>query len=411
MIPPLLEWKKTTVGELTSAQIADLLSIDGIRVEARPDGQYDVTPTGNLVGYVRRGETSVVIHPSKCSAELVIFMMGYADNHNFLGSDQVDFEDSEDLLEAFISVFVRRTMSAINRGLYRTYRSIDDELSVVRGRVRLSDQITRKFRLVPPISVSYDEYTVDNTENRLIRAAVEIASCMPLRNERTVKDLQYLRAMFSEVEHVEFDRRWLPEPVWTRLNEHLSYPVHLAKRVIQNSSISLERGDHSSDEFLINMANVFEDFVATAIREELKLTDIDMPRANELRSNLYLDTERKIRLKPDLSRWEGTQCVAVGDVKYKRTTADGVLHPDIYQLLAYATATKLPRASIIYACGKGERDELMVGNHRLRETDITIDVFVLDLTKPSNEVLEQVSEIARAFEPQRDKSKAIVPSP
>lgn len=405
MIPPLLEWKKTTVGELTSTQIADLQSIDGIRVEARPDGQYDVTPTGNLVGYVRRGETSVVIHPSKCSAELVIFMMGYTDNPKFLGSDQVDFENSEDLLEAFVSVFVRRTMSAINRGLYRTYRSIDDELSVIRGRVRLSDQITRKFRLVPPISVSYDEYTVDNTENRLIKAAVEISSRMPLRNDRTVKDLQYLRAMFSEVEHIEFDRRWLPEQVWTRLNEHLSYPVHLAKRIIQNSSISLERGSHTSDEFLVNMANVFEDFVATAIREELKLTNLDMPRANELRNNLYLDAERKIRLKPDLSRWEGAQCVAIGDVKYKRTTAEGVLHPDIYQLLAYATATKLPRASIIYACGKGERDELMVGNHRLRETDITIDVFVLDLNQSSKEVLEQVSEIARAFEPQIARSK------
>ncbi len=408
MIPPLLEWKKTTVGELTSAQIADLLSIDGIRVEARPDGQYDVTPTGNLVGYVRRGETSVVIHPSKCSAELVIFMMGYADNPKFLGNDQVNFDHSEDLLEAFISVFVRRTMSAINRGLYRTYRSIDDELSVIRGRVRLSDQITRKFRLVPPISVSFDEYTVDNTENRLIKAAVEISSRMPLRNERTLKDLQFLRAMFSEVEHIEFDRRWLPEQVWTRLNEHLSYPVHLAKRIIQNSSISLERGSHTSDEFLINMANVFEDFVATAIREELKLTNIEMPRANELRNNLYLDTERKIRLKPDLSRWEGAQCVAIGDVKYKRTTAEGVLHPDIYQLLAYATATKLPRASIIYACGKGERDELMVGNHRLRETDITIDVFVLDLTQSSQKVLEQVSEIARAFEPQIARSKVTV---
>ncbi len=405
MIPPLLEWKKTTVGELSSTQIDDLLSIDGIRVEARPDGQYDVTPTGNLVGYVRRGETSVVIYPSKCSAELVIFMMGYADNPNFLGNDQVDFDHSDDLLEAFVSVFVRRTMAAINRGLYRTYRTIDDELSVIRGRVRLSDQITRKFRLVPPISVSFDEYTVDNTENRLIRAAVEISSRMPLRNERTIKDLQYLRAMFSEVEHIEFDRRWLPEQVWTRLNEHLSSPVHLAKRIIKNSSISLERGSHTSDEFLINMANVFEDFVATALREELKLTKVDMPRANELRGSLYLDTNRKIGLKPDLSRWEGPQCVAVGDVKYKQTTADGVLHPDIYQLLAYATATQLPRASIIYAGGESERNELKVGSHRIRETDITIDVFVLDLTQSSKEVLEQVSEIARAFEPQIAKSK------
>ena len=158
------------------------------------------------------------------------------------------------------------------------------------------------------------------------------------------------------------------------------------------------------------MANVFEDFVATAIREELKLTNIDMPRANELRNNLYLDTERKIRLKPDLSRWEGNLCIAVGDVKYKRTTADGILHPDVYQLLAYATATKLPRASIIYACGKGDRDELTVGIHEVSGTGKVIEVFALDLTKPFHEVLEQISEIAHSFEPQIDKSKVIASS-
>ena len=402
MIPPLQlrEWTKTSVEELTPAQISELQRIDGLRIEPRPDGRFDITPTGNLVGYVRRGETSVIIRPSKCDSGLVLFMMGYTDNPEMFGESQVDFEADEDLLEATVSVFVRATLSSVARGLYRAYASMDEELSVIRGRVRISDQISRRFRLVPPISVSYDEFTVDVIENRLIKAALEVVSQMPIRNKRTVDDLQVLRAVFTDVTHTDFDQSSMPKPVWTRLNQHLKYSVNLAKRIILHSSISLDLGDSSSDEFLINMANVFEDFVVTAIREELNLNSTQMPRANELRNNPYLDFGNVIKLKPDISRWQGSQCVAIGDVKYKRTSSEGVVHPDIYQLLAYATAAELGRASVVYACGKGERDELLVGSHRIRGTDIELDVFALDLTKSSLEVLTQIAEFAQAFQPQ-----------
>ena len=102
----LREWERKSNVDLTAQQIGNLQSIDGIRVEARTDGNFDITPTGNLVGYVRRGDTSVVIEPSKCGAAQVIFMMGYSENPNMFGSDQVDFDHDDDLLEAFISVFV-----------------------------------------------------------------------------------------------------------------------------------------------------------------------------------------------------------------------------------------------------------------------------------------------------------------
>ena len=400
MIQPLKlrEWTKAKL-ELDSVQISELQSIDGIRIEPESDGQFNVTPTGNMVGYVRRGGTSVVIHPSKCDPRRILFMMGYADNPAFFGDGQVDFEGEDDLLEAFISVFVRRLSVSVERGLYRTYATMEDELSVIRGRIRMSDQISRRFRLAPPIAVSFDEFTVDNSENRLLKSAIEIASRIPLRNQKTLNTLQYLRAMFTDVSLIEYDHAWLPDPVFTRLNEHLKYSVNLAKRIIRNSSISLEHGDGASDEFLINMATVFEDFVVTALREELKLSSSEMPRANELEEKLYLDEKNQVRLKPDISRWKDSRCVAIGDVKYKRTSAEGVVHPDIYQLLAYATSVDLKQASVVYAMSPNESEELMVGTHNVKHSGISINVCALDLSKSTDEILEQISEFARCFEP------------
>jgi 5-methylcytosine-specific restriction enzyme subunit McrC len=350
------------------------------------------------VGYVRRGDTSVVIEPSKCGAAQVIFMMGYSEDPNMFGSEQVEFDQDEELLEAFISVFVRSTSAAIGRGLFRTYASQDEDLSTIRGRIRMSDQMARRFRLSPPIAVTFDEFTVDNYENRILRSAIQLASQLPIRNQVTARDLQYLRAMFSDVSLVEFNRSSIVEPVWNRLNEHLRYPVSLARRILTNSSISLDHGIASSDEFLVNMANVFEDFVATAVREHLNLSIGEMPRADELKGKLFLDEESKVRLKPDLSRWQGERCLAIGDVKYKRTTASGVTHPDIYQLLAYATAANLRQASVIYAMAKDDEEGIrLLGDHHVLGTNVLIKVFALDLQKPSSDILRQISKFADNF--------------
>jgi 5-methylcytosine-specific restriction enzyme subunit McrC len=402
MTTPLLleEWSPKNIRDLTSEQIGDLLGMKGMKVEACPDGSFNVRSTENIVGYLRRGETSVIVSPSKCNASHVLFMMGYAENPRMFQDGQVEFAEDCNLLEAFVTVFVRSATKAIERGMFRSYTAVEDDLTVVRGRIRMGEQMSRRFRLSPPIALSFDEFTVDNQENRLIRSAIELASKLPIRNPETTRGIQFLRAMFSDVSIVEFDRSWLPQPNWNRLNEHLEYAVSLARRIIQNSSISLEHGDSSSDEFIINMANVFEDFVVTAVREHLKLSRSEMPRANEIHPLLYLDEGQLVRLKPDISRWEGSRCVAIGDVKYKPIADAGVIHADIYQLLAYAVANELPEASLIYAMPKSEQVGLkLLNTHKIVGADARINVFALDLTTSPGEVLRQIAEFSKSFEP------------
>ena len=406
MTTPLLlkEWSPMNIRDLTEEQTRDLLGIKGMKVEACPDGSVNVRSTENIVGYLRRGETSVIISPSKCNASHVLFMMGYAENPRMFQEGQVEFAEDSNLLEAFVTVFVRSATKAIERGMFRSYTAVEDDLTVVRGRIRMGEQMSRRFRLSPPIALSFDEFTVDNQENRLIRSAIELASKMPIRNTETTRGIQFLRAMFSDVSIVEFDRSWLPQPNWNRLNEHLEYAVSLARRIIQNSSISLEHGDSSSDEFIINMANVFEDFVVTAIREHLKLSRSEMPRANEIHPQLYLDEGQLVRLKPDISRWEGSRCVAIGDVKYKPIADAGVIHADIYQLLAYAVANDLPEASLIYAMPKSEQVGLkLLNTHKIVGAGASINVFALDLTTSPGEVLRQIAEFSKSFEPRFSK--------
>jgi 5-methylcytosine-specific restriction enzyme subunit McrC len=157
---------------------------------------------------------------------------------------------------------------------------------------------------------------------------------------------------------------------------------------LRSTSFDLAHGGVRSSAFLIDMNQVFEDFVVTALREELRLSERAFPQGNRGHS-LRLDQAARIRLMPDISWWEGTRCRFVGDIKYKRINVAGILHPDLYQLLAYTIAARLPGGLLIYAAGE---DVPVV--HEVVNIGKMLEVVTLDLAGTPDEVLEQVGEVA-----------------
>ena len=59
------------------------------------------------------------------------------------------------------------------KGLLQGYRTVEEALPVLRGRIRTEEQLRRRFGLPVPVEVRYDDYSTDTDENRLLRAATE----------------------------------------------------------------------------------------------------------------------------------------------------------------------------------------------------------------------------------------------
>jgi len=136
------------------------------------------------------------------------------------------------------------------------------------------------------------------------------------------------------------------------------------------------------------MDTVFEDFIAVALREALGLSERVFPQGAHGRK-LRLDKAEAVRLRPDLSWWDEGGCVFVGDVKYKRVVANGIEHPDLYQLLAYTVAARLPGGLLIYAAG--EADGRI---HEVPYADKKLEVVPLSLSGTPEEILEAIEGLA-----------------
>lgn len=94
-------------------------------------------------------------------------------------------------------------------------------------------------------------------------------------------------------------------------------------------------------------------------------------------------------MKPDLVWQVNGRPVAVVDAKYKPEKPSGYPYADLYQVLAYCTALRLPRGHLIYAQGNTEPKR-----HVVRSSGIKIVCHALDLTLPPTKLLAQVGKIA-----------------
>ena len=387
----LTEYQKseTAIPLSTSERDAIVEAIKSIHIEpaAGKRDEYYRTPS-STIGVLQLDHLAVRIQP-KMPIERVLFLMSYSlDPKNWFDIG-FDFAESTSVFESIIPAFVTHVRRAFSRGILQGYRTRNDSLATVRGQIRFSDQIRDRYGIYPPLEVRFDEFTEDILENQLIKAAVVSISRKQIRSQTARRELRSLEFVLQNVSLVPFDYRNLPDVRFARLNSRYRAAVNLAKLVLRSCSFELHSGKVRATSFLVDMDDVFEDFVVVALREALGLSKRDFPQ-NAKGKRLRLDAAGQIKLEPDISWWRGNLCMFVGDVKYKPINVKGIKHPDIYQLLSYTIAAGVPEGLLIYA--KGEAESAM---HHIEMANKLLTVVALDLTGEPDVILEQVCSISR----------------
>jgi len=348
-------------------------------------GTFDVT-AGHHVGSIVLDGIRVVISP-KIRPDNLFLMLEAGIPADRWRKETFDYQVDQDLLPSIISFFARTADAALARGVLRAYRSIDDRLVALRGRIDMREQI-RKPALSSPIACTFDEYTPDNAENRFLRAALRRArrvSSVPIEVRRSIdRSLVRLDEVADVAVHPDdFDRL-----VFTRLNQHYEPALRLARLVLRNLTLLDDHGGTGASSFLVDMNDLFQRFVTLRLRRALNgtLRLIDEP----LR---HLGHNGQVRMYPDLEFHDllTNRVAYVGDVKYKLTSDGRARASDYYQLLAYCTALHLSEGVLVYCLADGDPPKRIVDvNH----TDIRLRTYPIDLRGDTESVDRSINNLA-----------------
>jgi 5-methylcytosine-specific restriction enzyme subunit McrC len=379
----LAELSRTGVtARLTDDTAAALAATKLVEVRTEGSGRWRLLPNGR-VGAVRIDGIDVQVRP-KVGVSRLLFLLGYASDPGFRPED-VQGKPEPDLWPALGESLARQAERALVRGVRQGYVTVDDSLAVLRGRVRVADQITRRPGMMLPLEVQYDEYSTDIPENQILRTALRRIAAVPRIRPDLRARLVHLDARLSGVTVL---RHGVPTPPWrtTRVNASYAPAIRLAEIVLRNQSTEPGPGGVTIAAFVVNMAKVFEDFLLTAMREALAA----YPGDTRGQYPVALDHDRSVAMNPDIVHIVNNHPVAVFDAKYKlEDPTAGYPNADLYQMLAYCTALRLNRGWLVYAHGtNGAR-------HRVRHTHIELIPHALDLAATPTMILKQVDELAR----------------
>jgi McrBC 5-methylcytosine restriction system component len=243
------------------------------------------------------------------------------------------------------------------------------------------------------LEVSYDEFTVDIVENRILRSALRRMLSVPRVFAEARAKLTHLDGRLEGVGVVR-PRAALPSWQRTRLNERYQPALRLAEVVLRNTSAEAGPAGVQVAAFVVQMWQVFEDFVGTALAESLRRypgttqtfpqyrSHLDVPLPGKVRGEvpMALDVVHLVHQRPRL----------IFDAKYKVAGAAGRYpNADHYQMLAYCTALNVPVAWLVYAHGGGTPVVRIV-----RNTEVNIVEYPLDLRAEPPALLKQIDRLA-----------------
>lgn len=330
--------------------------------------QWQLTAQG-WVGHIPlTSEVAIALRP-KVRLSNLFRMLEYAyrlKSFRFLDG-LIDCNSLEEFYERLAMILARRTMDRGRRGFYRAYLPETERLPYIRGQLDLKEVIQRPWDA--KIRCNFEEHSSDVQENQILAWTISRIARSGMCSENTLPSVRRAyRAMQGLVSLVPFNPQACVGRLYNRLNDDYQ-PLHaLCRFFLEQSGPSHEVGDQPMLPFLVDMARLYEMFVA----EWLKL---HLPKGLMLRAQerVSIGYGRALRFDIDLVVYdlETGKARYVLDTKYKGSYAAS--SEDVAQIVAYGEAKDCHEAILVFPVSLAEPFDEWVGDNRVRCLTFSLD--------------------------------------
>jgi len=382
---------------LTPPQTLELLRLSGkiIEVQSLPTGETRLRAKA-VVGRLSTESLDLIIRP-KCPVPSLLLMLAEMHELSRLAPQLVGYATSSEIVDLLVQVFLKQIDYITRVGLKRDYVPRQEDLLAVRGRVNVRRTLALHLRGRPRLDCSFEEYTLDVPENRLLLTALRAISKNKALPSIRRSLAHSVCGEFPGVREVEFGRQGATPIASDRLNQHYEPALKMAHLILRSMGIEHEFGSARVSGFTLDMNQLFERFIARRLQKALRREDVVV----KFQQPHDFDEQKQATIRPDLifqsrrvsvhapgsgsffggnsqplaetwtpknvpdprrsqakqpSSWErsgrrGHRVVA--DTKYKVDEAPSPA--DLYQMLAYCRVLKIPCGILITAAGTGGR--------------------------------------------------------
>ena len=332
-----------------------------------------------------------------------------------------ELNDSEDLRELFVSLYIRYVKSAIDHGPFYRYEDQTEDCVAIKGKVDYKDYFVKKYPSgnINKFSCSFSTFEFDNALNRIIKH-----TCKQLLNEVSKANQKILRIILLRLNDVS-DVRCTPHDCdcfrLSALHRQYSVILSMSKMFLLNKTASYNVDDTDSFCFLFPTNLLFEGFIGGFIKSFLADTATTTLQASDtalIDDTIIEDTSYggAFTLKNDiLVEMNDGRCFVL-DTKYKqldrientRESATAIQQQisidDLRQIREYAYKRNLQEGYLLYPIYRFEELDspqraTLKGNIEISGNKYPIDVHAIRIPFIfEDDVEETKKKLAKAIQ-------------
>lgn len=325
--------------------LSDNAEYDSRLLTLRSVGRIQALQVKNYVGVIALpGNAFIEVLPKtghENAREQLMMMLRTLKTFRHIATTSASIKTSRmSLMDIFIQQFINSVQAILQQGLKRDYLRHQDNQAWMKGKLRVSAQLSKNSIRRDRFQVEYDEYSVERPENRILKTALDKVSRLT-RNAELIRQLQFLRSIFEPIPPVVDVIYAFSQVRLDRHMHHYEQALDWAKLILMGESPHCMQGQANAISLLFPMEAVFESFVATWMRHHHhQHYRIDTQAKKHSLARYH--TKNMFKLKPDiwLRPYETSKHSSIiCDTKWKKIKPHkpgfNISQNDLYQMQAY----------------------------------------------------------------------------
>jgi len=209
---------------------------------------------------------------------LLCYAWNALDRDSWIRIDPEKIETPQDLLAKMLSITVK---ILLKRGLSREYIHCDGEVAGIRGKLAISESISRNLLSRGRTLCSYDEHLADTAANRAILTSMsQLLHCSGIQRE-IKEELHQLLPYFTEVHLVPLSPALCDNIHLDRNSRYYQFALDICALIARNLRPSEAEGQWLFDDFTrkpAQMNRLFEAFVRYFYQIEQSRYSVSAPK-------------------------------------------------------------------------------------------------------------------------------------
>jgi len=179
------------------------------------------------------------------------------------GYNNVATEEFENIHDLFAAILINGVGAQVKRGLHRDYISNQDDISGLRGQIRVAETIKRQTRPKGKLTCVFDEFTENSLHNQVIKSVFFLLLRHGNVKFENKKSLRKLLMYFSHVSDIyPYEIRW-DVLKYHRNNASYRMLIEICRLTVEGLLLTTEAGTHKLAEWIQDekMYQLYERFV------------------------------------------------------------------------------------------------------------------------------------------------------